>query len=87
MTKSKATNPTRMPAPLARESSRLLRSPGAGRRVALSLPRRSGARSQDPREPARLPSPDLTGSRSFLARRALRQLTRGLWPPRIARPA
>jgi hypothetical protein len=82
---SRAMNPTRMPAPLASESSRILRDPAAGRRMVLGLRRRNRARCQNLPELARLPSPAVTGLRRFLARRASRQLTRRRRPGRAAR--
>lgn len=87
MRKSKATKPARMPAPLARETSRRRRDPGVGRLMALSLPRCSRARSQNLPELGRLPLPAVTGLRSILARRALRQLMRGGLPGCAARRA
>jgi len=72
---SRAMNPTRMPAPLASESSRILRDPAAGRRMALGPRRRSRVRFQNFPELAR-PPPAETGLRRFLARRELRQLNR-----------
>ncbi len=65
---SRATNPTRMPAPLASESSRILRDPAAGGRIVLGPRRRSRVRFQNLPELAR-PPPAETGLRRFLARR------------------
>src|SRR5260221_2250348 len=79
---SRATNPTRMPAPLASESSRFLRDPAAGRRMVLGPRRRSRVRLQNFPELAR-PPPAETGLRRFLARRGVRPLT----PPRPPGPA
>ncbi len=83
---SRATNPTRMPAPLASESSRILRDPAAGGRMVLGPRRRSRVRFQNLPELARPPSAE-TGLRRFLARRELRQLTRRRWPGLAARRA